>query len=173
MSNYTIYHIISKNIIVYGDEMKNSTNNSVKIQKKKSVMFVASEANPFVGTGGLADVIGSLPKALASNGNFDVRVVVPLYKDFSYPKDKLTFLGSFNVELSWRNQYCGVYESDFEGVKFYFLDNEYYFLRDGLYGFYDDGERFAFFSKASLTLMSFLDFYPDILCSDRRYEVVL
>ncbi len=143
--------------------MKNLTSNAVKIQKKKSVMFVASEANPFVGTGGLADVIGSLPKALAKNGKFDVRVVVPLYKDFAYSKNELTFLGSFNVELSWRNQYCGVYECDFEGVKFYFLDNEYYFLRDGLYGFYDDGERFAFFSKASLTLMRFLDFYPDIL----------
>ena len=142
--------------------MKKETK-SVKIQKKKSVMFVASEANPFVGTGGLADVIGSLPKALAKNGKFDVRVVVPLYKDFAYSKDKLTFVGSFNVELSWRNQYCGLYEYDYEGVKFYFLDNEYYFLRDGLYGFYDDGERFAFFSKASLTLMRFLDFYPDIL----------
>ena len=94
-------------------------------------MFIASEANPFVGTGGLADVIGSLPKALAKKGKFDVRVVVPLYKDFAYPKDKLTFLGSFNVELSWRNQYCGVYSCEYENVKFYFLDNEYYFLREG------------------------------------------
>ena len=143
--------------------MKKSSNNSVRVEKKKSVLFVASEANPFVGTGGLADVIGSLPKALAKSKKFDVRVVVPLYKDFSLPKEKLTFLGNFNVELSWRNQYCGVYEYKLAGVTFYFLDNEYYFLRDGLYGFYDDGERFAFFSKASLTLMRFLDFYPDVL----------
>ncbi|MBR2322169.1 MAG: glycogen synthase GlgA [Clostridia bacterium] len=143
--------------------MKKSTSKTVKIQKKKSVLFVASEANPFVGTGGLADVIGSLPKALAKGKKYDVRVVVPLYKDFAFSKDELTFLGSFNVELSWRNQYCGVYEYNLEGVKFYFLDNEYYFLRDGLYGFYDDGERFAFFSKASLSLMRFLDFYPDVL----------
>ena len=143
--------------------MNKSTSKTVKIQKKKSVLFVASEANPFVGTGGLADVIGSLPKALAKGKKYDVRVVVPLYKDFAFSKDELTFLGSFNVELSWRNQYCGVYEYSLEGVKFYFLDNEYYFLRDGLYGFYDDGERFAFFSKASLSLMRFLDFYPDVL----------
>lgn len=143
--------------------MKKSSVKAVSVQKKKSVLFVASEANPFVGTGGLADVIGSLPKALAKGKKFDVRVVVPLYKDFSFSKDKLTFLGNFNVDLSWRNQYCGVYEYLLDGVKFYFLDNEYYFLRDGLYGFYDDGERFAFFSKASLTLMRFLDFYPDVL----------
>ncbi len=143
--------------------MKKSSVKAVSVQKKKSVLFVASEANPFVGTGGLADVIGSLPKALAKGKKFDVRVVVPLYKDFYFPKDKLKFLGNFNVDLSWRNQYCGVYEYLLDGVRFYFLDNEYYFLRDGLYGFYDDGERFAFFSKASLTLMRFLDFYPDVL----------
>ncbi|MBQ3235744.1 MAG: glycogen synthase GlgA [Clostridia bacterium] len=144
--------------------MARTTKKKVVIQKKKSVLFIASEANPFAGTGGLADVIGSLPKALAGNGEFDVRVVIPLYKDFSsLYRDKLRFVGNFNVPLAWRNQYCGVFEYDYEGVKFYFLDNEFYFLRDGLYGFYDDGERFAFFSKASLDLMKFLDFYPDIV----------
>ena len=140
-----------------------SKNEVIKIVKKKSVLFVASEANPFVGTGGLADVIGSLPKALAKNSEYDVRVVLPLYKDMLFEREKLKFLGNFNVELSWRNQYCGVFERVYQGVTFYFLDNEYYFLRDGLYGFYDDAERFAFFSKASLSLMSFLDYYPDVL----------
>ena len=144
--------------------MANTTKKEVVIQKKKSVLYVASEANPFVGTGGLADVIGSLPKALAKNKEFDVRVVVPLYKDFSLElREKLRYVGNFNVPLSWRNQYCGLFECNYEGVKFYFLDNEYYFNRDSLYGHYDDGERFAFFSKASLTLMRYLDFYPDIL----------
>ncbi|MBR3804912.1 MAG: glycogen synthase GlgA [Clostridia bacterium] len=144
--------------------MAKTTKKEVVIEKKKSVLYIASEANPFAGTGGLADVIGSLPKALAKNKEYDVRVVIPLYKDFSsLYRDKLRFLGNFNVPLSWRNQYCGLFEYDYEGVKFYFLDNEYYFLRDGLYGFYDDGERFAFFSKASLTLMRYLDFYPDIV----------
>ena len=144
--------------------MANTTKKEVVIQKKKSVLFVASEANPFAGTGGLADVIGSLPKALAKSRSYDVRVVIPLYKDFSsLYRDKLRFVGNFNVELSWRNQYCGLFEYKYEGVKFYFLDNEYYFKRDGLYGFYDDGERFAFFSKAALTMLSYLDYYPDIV----------
>ncbi len=144
--------------------MAKITKKEVTMQKKKSVLYIASEANPFAGTGGLADVIGSLPKALAKSRSYDVRVVIPLYKDFSsLYRDKLRFVGNFNVELSWRNQYCGLFEYKHEGVKFYFLDNEYYFKRDGLYGFYDDGERFAFFSKASLALMKYLDFYPDIV----------
>ncbi len=144
--------------------MKKSTNSSVIIEKKPSVLFVASEANPFVGTGGLADVIGSLPKAISKNGNYDVRVVIPFYKDFStLYRDKLKFIGNFNVPLSWRNQYAGVFSCKKDGVIYYFIDNEYYFKRSGLYGFYDDGERFAYFSKASLCLMEYLDFYPDIL----------
>ncbi len=136
----------------------------ITIERKTSVLIVASEANPFVGTGGLADVIGSLPKAMALSDEFDIRVVLPLYKNFSSKyRDKLRFLGNFNVPLSWRNQYCGLFTYKMDGVTYYFLDNEYYFLRDSLYGFYDDGERFAFFSKASLCMMQFLDFYPEVL----------
>ena len=137
---------------------------SVEITKKESVLFVASEANPFAGTGGLADVIGSLPKAVAENDEFDVRVVMPLYKDIpNVYRDNLKFLGNFNVPLSWRNQYCGLFYIKREGVTYYFLDNEYYFKRDGLYGYYDDGERFAFFSKAALIMLGFLDYYPSVL----------
>lgn len=137
---------------------------SVEITKKESVLFVASEANPFAGTGGLADVIGSLPKAVAENDEFDVRVVMPLYKDIpTVYRDNLKFLGNFNVPLSWRNQYCGLFYIKREGVTYYFLDNEYYFKRDGLYGYYDDGERFAFFSKAALIMLGFLDYYPSVL----------
>ena len=140
------------------------TSTKITVRKKNSVLFIASEANPFAGTGGLADVIGSLPKALATDKNLDIRVVIPLYKDFStIYRDKLRFSGNFNVPLSWRNQYCGLFEYEYEGVKFYFLDNEYYFKRDGFYGFYDDGERFAFFSKAALELMKFIDFYPNVV----------
>ena len=136
----------------------------ITIEKKQSVLIVASETNPFVGTGGLADVIGSLPKAMAQNGEFDIRVVLPLYKNFSSKyRDKLRFLGNYNVPLSWRNQYCGLFTYKMDGVTYYFLDNEYYFLRDTLYGCYDDGERFAFFSKAALCMMQFLDFYPDVM----------
>ena len=134
----------------------------------KSVLFVASEANPYLGSGGLADVIGSLPKTLAANGKYDVRVVMPLYGDISDKyRSQMRFLMNFNVPLAWRNQYCGVFSLKADGVTFYFIDNEYYFKRSGLYGFYDDGERFAHFSKAALEMMVHLDYYPEILhCHD-------
>lgn len=134
----------------------------------KSVLFVASEANPYLGSGGLADVIGSLPKTLAANGKYDVRVVMPLYGDISDKyRSQMRFLMNFNVPLAWRNQYCGVFSLKADGVTFYFIDNEYYFKRSGLYGFYDDGERFAYFSKAALEMMVHLDYYPEMLhCHD-------
>lgn len=134
----------------------------------KSVLFVASEANPYLGSGGLADVIGSLPKTLAANGKYDVRVVMPLYGDISDKyRSQMRFLMNFNVPLAWRNQYCGVFSLKADGVTFYLIDNEYYFKRSGLYGFYDDGERFAYFSKAALEMMVHLDYYPEILhCHD-------
>ena len=134
----------------------------------KSVLFVASEANPYLGSGGLADVIGSLPKTLAANGKYDVRVVMPLYGNISDKyRSQMRFLMNFNVPLAWRNQYCGVFSLKSDGVTFYFIDNEYYFKRSGLYGFYDDGERFAYFSKAALEMMVHLDYYPEILhCHD-------
>ena len=135
---------------------------------KKRILFVASEAAPFIATGGLADVIGSLPKALAQSKRFDVRVVLPLYEDIKscYRKD-FRYLGNVNVPLAWRNQYCGYFEYKLDGVTFYFVDNEYYFKRHGCYGYFDDGERFAFFSKAACELMSFVGFYPNVLhCHD-------
>lgn len=138
------------------------------ITTKKTVLFVASEANPFAGTGGLADVIASLPKALAAKGEYDVRVVIPLYQAVSPAyRATLRFEGNFNVPVAWRNQYCGVFSLKYDGVTFYFIDNEYYFKRGNLYGYYDDGERFAFFSRAVLEMMQYLDYYPDILhCHD-------
>jgi starch synthase len=128
------------------------------------ILFVASEAAPFVRSGGLGDVAGALPKALNKLGH-DCRVIIPFYKeeikqDF---KDNFRFAGSSFVDLSWRRQYMGVYEADYEGVTYYFVDNEYYFKRKGLYGHFDDGERFAFFSRAVLEALPIIDFYPDIL----------
>ncbi len=139
---------------------------SVKI--KKSVMFVCSECNPFCGTGGLADVAGSLPQALAETDEYDVRVVVPLYSSIDEKfRKEFRFMGNINVPLSWRNQYCGVFSYTQNNVIYYFIDNEYYFKRDKIYGEFDDGERFAFFSKAALDIMPFLDFYPHVLhCHD-------
>lgn len=141
----------------------------VKVSKKKKIIFLGSEAAPFIATGGLADVLGSLPKALAKNKRVDISVILPLYSSIKAEyREKFTFLTSFNVSVSWRLQYCGVFFYEYEGVKFYFIDNEYYFKREGnIYGFYDDAERFAFFSRASLDTISRLNIYPDVLhCND-------
>lgn len=141
---------------------------TVEVENKRSVLFVASECNPFAGTGGLADVIGSLPTALAENGKYDVRVIMPLYGDMEEGyRSHLTFRGNFNVPVGWRNQYCGLFSYKHKNVTYYFIDNEYYFKRSGLYGFYDDGERFAFFSRAALDSLGYLDYYPNVIhCND-------
>lgn len=141
---------------------------TIKIFPKKKILFVASEATPFIATGGLAEVIGALSKALAKDPAYDVRVVLPLYSDIKAEyRRKMSFLGNIFVPLSWRNQYCGIFSCQEEGVTFYFLDNEYYFKRPGCYGYYDDGERFAFFSRGVMEILPFINFYPDVLhCHD-------
>ena len=141
---------------------------TIEIFPKKKILFVASEATPFIATGGLAEVIGSLSKALAKDPAYDVRVVLPLYSDIKAEyRRKMSFLGNIFVPLSWRNQYCGIFSCQEEGVTFYFLDNEYYFKRPGCYGYYDDGERFAFFSRGVMEILPFINFYPDVLhCHD-------
>lgn len=136
--------------------------------EKKKILFVASEATPFIATGGLAEVIGSLSKALAATGKYDVRVVIPLYSDIKKGyREKFNYLGNIYVHLAWRNQYCGIFSCEKDGVIFYFIDNEFYFKRPGCYGYFDDGERFAFFSRSVLEIMPFLNFYPDVMhCHD-------
>lgn len=138
------------------------------IEIKRRILFVASEARPFIATGGLADVIGSLPQALAKDPKYDIRVVLPLYSDIKQEfRRKMSFLGNIYVPLAWRNQYCGVFTYVDNGVTFYFIDNEYYFKRPGCYGYYDDGERFAFFSRSVMEILPFIGFYPEILhCHD-------
>ena len=127
------------------------------------ILFVASEARPFIASGGLADVAGSLPKALCDTGN-ECRVVIPLYKNIAQQfRERMQFVRNFNVPLAWRNQYCGVFKAVYNGVVYYFLDNEYYFKRDNLYGYYDDAERFAFFSKAAMEMLNYIDFDPDVV----------
>ena len=132
------------------------------------ILFVASEARPFIATGGLADVIGSLPQALAKNPAYDIRVVLPLYSDIKPDqRRKLSFMGNIYTPLAWRNQYCGVFTCVENGVTYYFIDNEYYFKRPGCYGYYDDGERFALFSRSVMEILPFVGFYPDVLhCHD-------
>lgn len=127
------------------------------------ILYVASEAAPFIKTGGLADVAGSFPKALKENG-CDIRVVIPLYSSISedYRKN-MKEVGFFYVDLGWRRQYAGVLSLEHEGVTFYFLDNEYYFKRYNIYGEVDDHERFIFFSKAAAMLARYLYFKADII----------
>ncbi|WP_432404382.1 glycogen synthase GlgA [Wukongibacter sp. M2B1] len=132
------------------------------------VLYAAFEAVPFIKSGGLADVAFSLPKALRQIG-IDVRVVIPKYLQIPQEfKKEMTFLKSFNVKVGWRNQYCGIEYLEYDGIPFYFVDNEYYFKRDGGYNsYYDDGERYSFFCRAVLEMIENLNFKPNIIhCND-------
>lgn len=131
------------------------------------ILYVASEASPFIKVGGLGDVAGALPKALCRAGD-DVRVILPYYSAIAPAlKEKCSYKMFFFFQNAWRNQYCGIFEAKIDGVTYYLLDNEYYFNRPEIYGAYDDGERFAFFSRAVLEALPLIDFMPDILhCND-------
>ena len=134
----------------------------------KKILFVSSEAVPYVKTGGLADVVGSLPKYFDKK-EYDVRVVIPKYAcmDRSFLPN-LKFLCHFYVNLNWRRQYVGIFESEYHGVHFYFVDNEFYFAGESPYNnIYEDVEKFAYFSKAVLASLPYIDFAPDIIhCND-------
>lgn len=127
------------------------------------ILFIASEGVPFIKSGGLADVIGSLPKALKEK-DIDVKVIIPLYKKVweQYSK-QLKYITNINVKLNWRNQYCGIFTMREQGVDFYFIDNKYYFDRDEIYGYFDDAERFAFFSKAALEILPTIKYKPEVI----------
>ncbi len=131
------------------------------------VLYVASEALPFMASGGLGDVAGSLPKSLRKR-LIGCRVVMPMYSQIKDElKEKLKFITSFSVPVAWRRQYCGVFEATVDGVIYYLLDNQYYFKRDGIYGHYDDAERFAFFSRAVLEMLPNIGLKPEIIhCND-------
>ena len=131
------------------------------------VLYAASEALPFAASGGLADVAGSLPQALRKR-LIGCRVVMPLYSTIKQElKDTMKFITNISVPVAWRRQYCGIFEAKYGGVTYYLIDNEYYFKRDGLYGYYDDAERFAFFSRAILEIIPHIDFKPDVIhCND-------
>ncbi len=138
-----------------------------------NILFASSEVFPFAKTGGLGDVAGSLPKAISKLGA-DIRVVMPNYscipKQF---KDSMEYLGYVYVDLSWRHQYCGIFKLNYDGVTYYFLDNEFYFKRSELYGDFDEAEQFTFFSKAILEMLTLIGFKPDILhCNDWQTGIV-
>ena len=140
----------------------------------KKILFVASEAVPFIKTGGLADVVGSLPKYFDKE-QYDIRVMIPKYLCIKQEwRDKMNYVTHFYMNLAWRSQYVGVLEMEYEGVKFYFIDNEYYFAGAKPYGnIYEDIEKFAFFSKAAISALPSLDFRPDIIhCHDWQTGLV-
>jgi starch synthase len=134
----------------------------------KNILFVSSEAVPFVKTGGLADVVGSLPRYF-NKDEFDVRVIIPKYAcmDSSFLPG-LKFKCHFYVDLNWRRQYAGIFESEYKGITYYFVDNEFYFAGNQPYNnIYEDVEKFAYFSKAVLTALPFLEYHPDVIhCND-------
>lgn len=137
------------------------------------VLYAASEAVPFCKTGGLADVAGSLPPALAAQG-VETAVILPLYRLVKERfVDQLTFLCYDYVDLAWRHAYCGLFSLKKDGVTWYFLDNEQYFGRPELYGCADDGERFGFFSRAVVKMLDHLDFWPDVIhCNDWQTALI-
>ena len=135
------------------------------MKTKTKILFAAGESAPFVTTGGLGEVVGSLPKYInAKNPDCDVRVVIPLYEEITAKfGERIKYAGYTYVDLNWRHQYCGVHTAEENGVTYYFIDNEYYFKRPKCYGHFDDGERFAFFGKAVLDILETIDFFPDII----------
>jgi starch synthase len=141
--------------------------------EKMKVLFVATECTPFIKTGGLADVIGALPKELIKEG-VDVRVVLPKYEAISNSfKEEMNTIYKGTAPVGWRNQYLGVEMLVKDEITFYFIDNEYYFKRTGLYGFYDDAERFAYFSRAVLEMLPEIDFQPDVIhCHDWQAALI-
>jgi len=140
----------------------------------KNILFVASEAVPFIKTGGLADVVGSLPKYFDKD-KYDVRVIIPKYTCIlSEYLDKMVYKAHFYIDLAWRSQYVGIFELEYDGIMFYFIDNEFYFSGSKPYGYiHEDIEKFAFFSKAVLSAIPVIGFKPDIIhCNDWQTGLV-
>ena len=140
----------------------------------KKILFVASEAVPFIKTGGLADVVGSLPKCFDKN-EFDVRVILPKYLSMPWHfTEKLEFISYFYMDIGYRNKYVGVFKLVHDGITFYFIDNEAYFGGPKPYGDLKyDLEKFAFFSRAALSVLPVIGFKPDIVhCHDWQTGLV-
>jgi len=137
------------------------------------VLFVASEMAPYCKSGGLGDVIGALPPALAQLGT-ETRVIIPCYADISEKySSEFEYVMDFNVAVGWRNQNCTLLQHSMNGIVTYLVKNDQYFGRIGLYGYYDDGERFAFFMQAAVQAILKLDYQPDVIhCHDWQAALV-
>lgn len=129
----------------------------------QSILFVASEGLPYIKSGGLADVIGSLPKELKKNGA-DVRVVLPLYKKMAInDHERFDYVVSYDVNAGNIHTMANVYKEERDGVVFYFIEHRDIFERDELYGYDDDAYRFGFFQHATCRLLEALNFFPDVI----------
>lgn len=157
-------------------EIKKRKEIDCESKKKYSILYVTSECMPFASSGGLGEVAGSLPAALNKlyDRQINCRVIMPLYEKISKSYiDKMIFLGSCQINECFKEKYVGLYSLKIGGTIYYFLDNEYYFKRDSLYGYYDDGERFSFFSRAVFAAMDIANFHPDIIhCNDWQTALV-
>ena len=134
--------------------------------EQKQIVYIASECEPFFSTGNLGSVVNSISNRInkLGKGQYDVSVILPLYSHINRDyRNKLIYVSQMIVNLSWRKQYCGIYKYEKQGVTFYFLDNDYYFKRHNLYGYFDDAERFAFLSKAALDMIVYLNIKPSII----------
>ena len=134
------------------------------------IVYISSECAPFVKTGGLGDVAGALPEALCEYKGNEVCVFLPYYAKIKNDSSvKCELVGEFETDLAWRRSYIGLYrhKSKRRKLSVYFIDNGYYFDRENIYGYYDDGERFAYFNKAVLESLCYLGIRPDIIhCND-------
>ena len=140
----------------------------------KKILLVSSEAVPFIKTGGLADVAGSLPRYI-NKEEYDVRIILPKYACMnSRFLPDLQFVCHFYVDLNWRKQYAGIFKTEYKGVTYYFVDNEFYFAGNNPYNnIHEDVEKFAYFSKAVLMALPYIDFCPDVIhCNDWQTGLV-
>ncbi len=129
---------------------------------KMKIAMISSEANPLSKSGGLADVVYSLSRELNKFDNETI-IITPFYKCIKNKPYKFDYIGYFYVDMSWRHQYVGVFKTQIDGITYYLIDNEYYFLRDSLYGYGDDNERFAYFSLAAIDVLKYVSFKCDII----------
>lgn len=138
-----------------------------------NILYATAEANPFIKTGNLGEVSEYLPHSIHDK-SVGCRIVIPLYSDIpESQRNKMKFITNFQVPLGWRSQYCGIFESHVNGVIYYLIDNEYYFKRPGIYAHSDDLERFAFFSRAVLEMIRYINYPVDIIHSNEWHTALI
>ena len=138
-----------------------------------NILYATAEAKPYIRMGDLGDLSESIPLSIHDK-SVECRIVIPLYSDIPNSlRNKMKYIIHYQVPVGWRNQYCGIFESHVNGVIYYFIDNEYYFKRSGIYGYSDDLERFAFFSRAVLEMLRYINYPVDIIHSNEWHTALI